>query len=687
MNAPLNPNTSARLLPLLFFIAVSSCRLEQPVTPVWDIDAALPLVDASYTAESLLDKLDTTATTVTPNGTVAYFYDTTFQNSFRIGDSLTISISDTARTKAVNRLKIPRFQAQAVQTLGQIASASGIALPQGNSVSLPTFSNIVSTTFSFALDENIRSVTVTGGGIRLVATNNTGIRFENLRIELRDVTRNAVLGSITIASLAPGATLRDSVLFSGVFTNRLAAQIVDGQLPAQTGVSVNLNNQLRLQIEPTDVLTYTAAEVRFDAQTFVETGTVRAVGGNLERLRSATIKQGSLSLRFVNPIALNGSAQVRLAGLTQGSTVFQAQSQLPALQSTTIVSPSLAGWTFRPVGDTATEYETTVSVNSARDFIRVDLSTEFLIIYTTTNRFAASRAEGVVWNTSQNRPLSLDFSLDSLTTNFSRVDTLNGQLFPEIEFSFRNGVGFTIRANPRFSAQNSRTRQSIDLLRNNALISIDLAPNAVTPLRLDATNSNVSQFVTSLPTTITTRGTAALNPNRVFGTVTDTSTVSVGLRFLIPFQFNLNAFGVRDTAPFNNPPDLQDAQSVALNLRIENGIPLNTTFRLTFLDANRRVLFVDAAQRQAFTLPRNNFPASISPAPVTATGESNGTTRSEITLELNKTEIDLLRQARAIIVNIAADTRQQGTARLSRVRQRDTFRVRAVARIGYRLGQ
>lgn len=110
-------------------------------------------------------------------GDIQFVYDTTYRSVFDIGDSLSLTVSDTARTLAVRRLRIPKFDVASSQSLGAIASESGISLPSGNTT-LPRFENLRSAPYNFSLEENIRFVSVIEGGIRLVISNNTGVRFE-----------------------------------------------------------------------------------------------------------------------------------------------------------------------------------------------------------------------------------------------------------------------------------------------------------------------------------------------------------------------------------------------------------------------------------------------------------------------------------------------------------------------------
>lgn len=669
---------------VLLFFGIASCRIEQPLTPVWDISGTFPLLNANYTARALIGKLNNPPLEITPTGDIQFVYDTTYRSVFDIGDSLSITVADTARTFATRRLRLPQFDAAVSQSLGAIASESGISLPSGNTT-LPRVENIRSMPYAFSLEDNIRFIDVLEGGIRLVVSNSTGVRFENLQLELRDVNQNERLGIATISSLSSGQTLRDSILLPNRrFTGRLSVQLIDGVIPAQSAAP-NLSAPLTIRLQPTDTIAYAAAEVRYQTQTLIEEGNVRATGGVVEKLRSGTFRRGSLMIRFINPLPLTGRARLILPTVTRDGQRFDRDTLVPALQTATLAFDDFANWTINTIGDTAIPYRVITTVDGARDFIRVDGNTVFTAIYRTT-RVSAARAEGVVWRVNENRPLDFNFTLDPLNVDLSIVDTLSGQLFPDVSLDFQSSIGFLIRTEPRFVTFSARTRDSLELLQNNRPITLDLLPNATSTLRLTAQNSNISSIFTRLPNTIAIRGSALVNPNRVFGTITDTSRIGVSLKFRLPFRFNLAAFGLRDTLTFS-PPDLSNVQSAKLTLQIQSGVPLNTRLRLVFLDGNFRPILIDGAAGQQLSLPRREAFATINAAPVSATGESTALARSSIALELNEAELSALRRVRAALIEVQADTRQGAQPELARVRASDILQVRAVVQGEYRIGQ
>lgn len=676
-------HVTTALSTVLLFFSFASCRIERPLTPVWDISGTFPLLNATYTARSLIGKLNNPPLEITPSGDIQFVYDTTYRSVFDIGDSLSLTVSDTARTLAVRRLRIPKFDVASSQSLGAIASESGISLPSGNTT-LPRFENLRSAPYNFSLEENIRFVSVIEGGIRLVISNNTGVRFENLRFELRDSNQDVSLGITTLSSLNPGQTVRDSVMLPDrIFTGRLSVQLIDGVIPAQSA-TLNLSAPLTIRLQSTDTIAYRAAEVRYQAQTLIEEGTVRATGGVVEKLRSGTFRRGSLMIRFINPLPLTGRTRLILPTVVRNGQIFDRDTLVPALQTATLVFDDFENWTINTIGDTAIPYRVITNVDPALVFTRVDANVAFTAIYRTM-RIAAARAEGVIWRVDENRPLDFNFTLDPLNVDLSLVDTLSGQLFPDVSVDFESSIGFLIRTEPRFITYSARTRDSLELLQNNRPITLDLLPNATTRLQLNAQNSNISPVFTSLPNSIAVRGYAVVNPNRVFGSITDTSRIGVSLKFRLPFRFNLAAFGLRDTITFSLP-NLNDVQSAKLTLQIQSGLPINTRLRLVFVDANLRPILVDGTSLQALSLPRRDF-ATINAAPVNTSGESTALTRSTIELELNNTEFNALRRAQGAFIEVQADTRQGAQAVLARVRASDVLQLRAIVQGTYRIGQ
>ncbi|MFN3394484.1 MAG: hypothetical protein ACK424_08015, partial [Candidatus Thermochlorobacter sp.] len=394
---------------MLLFFSFASCRIERPLTPVWDISGTFPLLNTNYTARSLIGKLNNPPLEITPSGDIQFVYDTAYRSVFDIGDSLSLTVSDTARTLAVRRLRIPKFDVASSQSLGAIASESGISLPSGNTT-LPRFEHLRSAPYTFSLEENIRFVNVIEGGIRLVISNNTGVRFENLRFDLRDLNQDVSLGTTTLSSLNPGQTVRDSVMLPDrIFTGRLSVQLIDGVIPAQSA-TLNLSAPLTIRLQSTDTIAYREAEVRYQAQTLIEEGTVRATGGVVEKLRSGTFRRGSLMVRFINPLPLTGRTRLILPTVVRNGQIFDRDTLVPALQTATLIFDDFENWTINTIGDTAIPYRVITTVDPALVFTRVDANVAFTAIYRTM-RIAAARAEGVVWRVDENRPLDFNFEV------------------------------------------------------------------------------------------------------------------------------------------------------------------------------------------------------------------------------------------------------------------------------------
>lgn len=66
---------------VLLLFTVASCRIESPLTPVWDISGTFPLLNANYTARSLIGKLNNPPLEITPAGDILFVYDTTYRST------------------------------------------------------------------------------------------------------------------------------------------------------------------------------------------------------------------------------------------------------------------------------------------------------------------------------------------------------------------------------------------------------------------------------------------------------------------------------------------------------------------------------------------------------------------------------------------------------------------------------
>ena len=230
-------------------------------------------------------------------------------------------------------------------------------------------------------------------------------------------------------------------------------------------------------------------------------------------------------------------------------------------------------------------------------------------------------------------------------------NTFDGYIFfenPEINFNITNSYGVPALVNiSRFTGFNG-TSDSIQMIFDEGVdtfgyaypklsdyMNSDIHKDTVIPI--NGTNSNISDFLDFLPSSLEYHLNAASNPEGPAGSynfVTDDSQIDVNFEFILPMWFKADSFALVDTIDLDlsNMEDNADIiEKVNLMLEVSNGLPLDIDFQLYFLDENYNA--VD-------TLFAENFRPVISSGIVDVTASTvNSPGLKTSMIELSNTEI------------------------------------------------
>lgn len=669
-------------LVLMMLSLITGCELKSPTVPKWDTSLLLPLTDATYSLSSFTKQAGAQSVII-ENGIASYVFESSYK-TFDIGDTLQVRDTNVVSTSsAEDYLKIPAFNSSASQSLGNIATASGITLPGGTSL-LPEFTGIRSPAFVFPALTDIESVTVATGGIEISVANNTGVTFTDISIVLTDDAGGTAtsISTVTLPLVGAGTTVTAILPLAGkTFSSALTAAITDGKILSQTA-TVNTANLISFSISPAADLKFSRARARFGAQLIERTGTLSISGDVIERLRQFKLKQGGITVVLRNGFPLSGTATLQLPKATKASAVFSVSSPV-APNSSATVSSSLVDYLFETESDEkSVAYKFLISTNASANFVTIE-SDSILSGTFRTQGFVASFIEG------QLKPTVFELSSEDILLDFfDGLDSSSrGRFFaPRAETTIRNSIGFGVSSTPTYITVNDKRVPTASqvLLRNGISVPIDVAAQGIQQFQLDTLNSNIAAAVEILPNKIRIIGTARLNPQRAFGMVYDTSGAVLDFKFILPLQLSAIELVGEDTSSLA-AIDLGTTQGLAVTFTVQNAIPANAALRTVFLGIDQKPLYIDSAKTIPFTLPRGNATTLIAAAPLAATGFSSGETTTVVNYDLTATEIERLKQAKFVISRVGVDTKQAGTPRKINVRESDKLKLKAVAKITYRI--
>lgn len=109
-----------------------------------------------------------------------------------------------------------------------------------------------------------------------------------------------------------------------------------------------------------------------------------------------------------------------------------------------------------------------------------------------------------------------------------------------------------------------------------------------TTISIHKDNSNISDFLAFLPSSLQYRVSAASNPDgeaASYNFVSDESEISIDLELVLPLWFKADSFALEDTMEIEFFEDADYIEKVAIMLDISNGLPLDIDFQIYFLDS------------------------------------------------------------------------------------------------------
>lgn len=182
-------------------------------------------------------------------------------------------------------------------------------------------------------------------------------------------------------------------------------------------------------------------------------------------------------------------------------------------------------------------------------------------------------------------------------------NTLDGYIRfeePQINFNITNSYGVPAAVTiSRFTGFNST--DSIQMIFDSTIDTFNYAYPTLTDyinsdiysdtvISINSTNSNVSDFLAFLPSSLEYALSATSNPpgSDPSNFVSDESRIDIDFEFVLPLYFQADSFALEDTIELdliNIDDDASFIEKVNIILEVSNGLPLEIDFQVYFLDA------------------------------------------------------------------------------------------------------
>jgi hypothetical protein len=190
-------NTRFTLTLLLVFL-MHGCAIEEPAEPSWDVQSSFPVINTQYNALSLINEKSDAGTTG-DNDILSLLYTENFE-TLEVGDTLTIPDTVSVLNFSIGKhIEVPDFTESASQDIEAIFDESGIPLDDllgETEIPAPGFYNLQSREYEYSL-QDFKYIIISNGGIDITLNNNTGLIFEDIKMNVyNNTTTKKLLGSV-----------------------------------------------------------------------------------------------------------------------------------------------------------------------------------------------------------------------------------------------------------------------------------------------------------------------------------------------------------------------------------------------------------------------------------------------------------------------------------------------------------
>jgi hypothetical protein len=667
---------------------ISSCQVNEPHMPSWDVSLNVPLVKRNYTMMDLLQK----------SSDLKYYAD---------NSRLVYYSQDTQLDKIVisDKLKIDALTKTASQTIGDINIASdsitanvnydwASGLTAGSQTILPSFLNqTVSANFSLA--DQFLSIKIQSGTISLTVSNQfpapVSITLSNFKLKNRisgeviaqssqSITIPAKSsGALSAVSVTPNVVVKNEVTLecnlacSGSSTNIIILP------PYSFGVKAKFNN---LVASEATAKIPVQDPVVFNNTIIVDEGIAQGT-----KFTSLKIDKGSLKISVDNNLDLNASLTIIIPNLKDAQQkVFSRNYFINRKQSSQILinNETLQDYTLNSGSGSSTNsisYTITITPQAATDF-RTVKNTDGITGNISISSLQLSEFSGFL------KPTQVSTERSSVSLNVQ--DLKNKLQFGQINFKnpiaklqLNTTAQFEMLINGYIEAKNKIGQRAVLGLNAKTLGTNNIISATNTSLNINADSlSNFFKAFTIMPDSLIVYAGGTLNPSYKTISVKSTDEVSGFARLEFPFELGIKEAVFKDSVDMDISNDDRDQikkiNSLTAGLEITNGLAAAIDFSGDLYDENN--LFLTEFP------PKSTNPGgiiAIDGAEVNSLGEPTPKTQKVI-VEVNKTDAEKISRAKYMRVTVKMNTTGADNSPV-KFRTTDVFNFHAFASANYQV--
>lgn len=653
-------------LGLIFFILVfTQCKKEMP-EPQFTIDAglAIPLGYASLTLENILPDSSENILVNNDGGIEFYFREDSLL-SYNVDDLFEFpSQPSESETFKLGIIELDNFgPITANASLNDLllavdtTTASLLVALDGTNAQMPGLQSQSATEFSFSDFDQFQYVTFSEGGLALSVHNTLPVSFVSAIIDLYTIAPDSTqyfVGSFSYSDVGAGQSQLDSIDMAGqTIYNSFSASIVSYETAASTGaVFIDLNQGLNLSLESYQ-LKVVAGKAKIPAQQLSGLSDTSNISFEAaERLAFLRFTQAKLHYEMISSldIPIDFSLELPTATNNGNPVIFNFSSYLQG-DGNLDLSQVLFDLTQNPDANQPYNYlpvSFNLNLQTMNNWVEFDSASSISFTYGIQD-IQFDFVQG--WLGVK----QIDLPSDTIDLGFEELDKLGGTIYldnPTINILVDNNILLPVSFDLNMQSTNNQGN-IVGLGIDPLYLPVPQNPGDEVhePMMISNSNSNLSDFLSNIPQTLSIGGNIVTNPDSATNGIDYTNYVSssgavnLGVEMQLPFKLSLDHLTFSDTMDVSvSAEDVKDALGGKLSIVSINGIPLEVDVDLYFIDT--------ISNQVIESIPVN----LMDPALVDANGNVSQSTEKTTSIVLTEDQIKNLPNAQKLAFTATANT-------------------------------
>ncbi len=582
------------------FLTIAQCTIEKPESPEWTTRLTVPIVNRTYDMEELVNKIDQEGVGIDQQGNIT-FSITEALDTVRLDadvlatDDLTYAVAELLGVVSIDPPTIDPVSVSLSAITGLATGLPGDSVVAVSALSFEVINSMPAIT-------NFSQATIASGNVLVVVENNLGIALDTAIVELYDVGNGATLVTDTFPGGIPaGAT--DSLTLS-LAGKRLSNSLgVNAQCHFSDGTIDSVSTRyIGTELIFPSGLTVSSAVAQIPAMDLAFSEQIEL--GETERIDTATLSTGQLTLTISNATNLSASLSVSIPDLVTEGSPLSIDTTVPPQGQVQIVR-NLAGSQLVPGGSSLPQL---VDINVTADLpgsglqqVAVDQA-DSLYVQAELTSLTFGSVTGVFSSTEATFDAE-SFDID-IPTGFDSLELVSAVLTLDIE----NGTGLPGYLDIQLIGDNGKSL---------ALTGDIEAGSSSQPVTTTITNSDIADFISPLPSHVEAGGTVTFGDGVTQATVTVADFVFTRVGIVAPLEMIIHESLV-ETDIEREEIDQEDIDMVTDHV-IEAGFVYNIVNHLP-LGASIEI-FLGPDSATLYTNPGLTIgPLSIGAAPVSGAG-------------------------------------------------------------------